>query len=153
MKNNSTKNGLTIEYRWNDKRYLTHDNFIRLLKQFGDLLPDPLSERVDLKEYTEKWLRYADILLAFDREEIVGLRVLGKSSSLLCRYAEVKAVCSPHATKTAIALLIIGGISSQIDEMIREIDHESDIVKYERIVEKISSPEQAYKFLKESFIN
>ena len=84
---------------------------------------------------------------------IVGLRVLGKSSSLLCRYAEVKAVCSPHATKTAIALLIIGGISSQIDEMIREIDHESDIVKYERIVEKISSPEQAYKFLKESFIN
>ena len=49
---------------------------------------------------------------------ILGDRILGKASSLLCRYAKIKAVYSPQATKTAIALLIMGGIPVQVDHMI-----------------------------------
>jgi ribosomal protein S18 acetylase RimI-like enzyme len=76
MEISSPKTLSTIEYRWNDKEYLTHEKFYQLLKQFGDLLPDPMSERVDLNEYTDKWLRYADILLAIDKGKVIGLRVL-----------------------------------------------------------------------------
>ena len=73
---NSVNNNKSVEYRWNDSQYLSKENFIILLQKFGDLLPDPLGERVDLNEYSEKWLTHADILLAFYKNEIVGVRVL-----------------------------------------------------------------------------
>ena len=50
-------------------------------------------------------------------DTVVGDRVLGKASALLCRYSKVKGVYSPQATKTAIALLIIGGIPCQVDKV------------------------------------
>lgn len=70
------KNNFQIVYRWNDPNYLTHDILVHLLIEFGNLLPDPLSGRVNLDEYAEKWLNHADFLFAFDKERIVGIRVL-----------------------------------------------------------------------------
>ena len=49
---------------------------------------------------------------------VIGDRILGKASALLCRYANVKGVYSPQATKMAIALLIMVDIPSQIDQMV-----------------------------------
>lgn len=76
MNKSKIENSHNIVYQWNDKKCLTHNNFRKLLIQFGDLLPDPLSERVDLDEYVDKWLKFADILLAFDKNKVIGIRVL-----------------------------------------------------------------------------
>ena len=89
----SARNDLDIEYRWNDKRYLTHEKFFLLLKTFGDLIPDPMSERVDLDEYAQKWLKYADILFAFHKNKVVGLRVL---------YANDQETFSAHGLLTSV---------------------------------------------------
>lgn len=82
---------------------------------------------------------------------IIGDRILGKASALLCRYAQVKAVYSPQATKTAIATLIIGRIPCQIDEIIPNIRNRqgNDICPFEKILTNIDSPEKAYNLLKE----
>jgi len=82
---------------------------------------------------------------------VFGDRILGKASALLCRYSKVKGVYSPKATKTAIAILIIAGIPSQIDEMIPYIKNRdgSDVCSFEKMLSDIDSPEEAYKILKE----
>ena len=49
---------------------------------------------------------------------IIGDRILGRASALLCRYAKAQGVYSPQGTKTGIALLIMGGILCQVDELI-----------------------------------
>ena len=81
---------------------------------------------------------------------IVGDRILGKASALLCRYANVKAVYSPQGTKTAIAILIIGGIACQVDEMIPYINNRdgTGLCPFEKMLEGITSPDEAYKILK-----
>ncbi len=85
---------------------------------------------------------------------IVGDRILGKASALLCRYAQAKAVYSPQATKTAIALLLIGGVPSQADCLINRIQNrdKTDRCPFEKMLEKISSPKQAYTILKEKIL-
>ena len=85
---------------------------------------------------------------------IVGDRILGKASALLCRYSKIKGVYSPQATKTAIAVLIIAGIPSQIDEMIPYIKNRggSDVCSFEKMLSDIDSPEEAYEILKEKVL-
>lgn len=85
---------------------------------------------------------------------IVGDRILGKASALLCRYGEASAVYSPQGTKTAIALLILGGIPSQIEQMIPYITNRSGdgLCPFEKMLENITEPEEAYKILKEKII-
>lgn len=85
---------------------------------------------------------------------IVGDRILGKASALLCRYSKVKGVYSPQATKTAIAVLIIAGIPSQIDEMIPYIKNRDggDVCPFEKMLSDIDSPEEAYEILKEKVL-
>jgi hypothetical protein len=85
---------------------------------------------------------------------IVGDRILGKASALLCRYSKVKGVYSPQATKTAIAVLIIAGIPSQIDEMIPYIKNRggSDVCPFEKMLSDIDSPGEAYELLKEKVL-
>jgi Domain of unknown function (DUF1893) len=82
---------------------------------------------------------------------IIGDRILGKASALLCRYSKAKGVYSPQATKTAIAVLIIAGIPSQIDEMIPYIKNRdgNDVCPFEKMLSDIDSPEEAYEVLKE----
>ena len=85
---------------------------------------------------------------------IIGDRILGKASSLLCLYSEAKAVYSPQATKTAIALLLIGGIPSQADRLIPRIDNRdgTDMCPFEKLLENITDPKEAYEALKEKIL-
>ena len=85
---------------------------------------------------------------------VIGDRILGKASALLCRYAEVKGVYSPQATKTAIAVLIIAGIPSQIDELIPYIKNRNGdgLCPFEKMLSDVDSPEEAYNILKEKIL-
>ena len=85
---------------------------------------------------------------------VIGDRILGKASAFLCRYSKVKGVYSPQATKTAIAILIIGGIPCQADEMIHFIKNRSgdDLCPFEKMLQNVESPEEAYKILKDKVI-
>lgn len=82
-------------------------------------------------------------------ESILGDRILGKASSLLCRYAKIKAVYSPQATKTAIALLIKGSIPVQVDHIIPYVTNRdrSGLCPFEKMLENITEPEIAYNIL------
>lgn len=88
------------------------------------------------------------------RGSIIGDKILGKASALLCIYSNAKAVYSPQATKTAIALMLINGIPSQADVLIPRINNRdgTDICPFEKMLENISSPEEAYNILKEKIL-
>ncbi len=81
---------------------------------------------------------------------IIGDKILGKASALLCVYSRVSGVYSLQATKTAIAVLIRAGIPVQTDEMIPYIKNKSgdDLCPFEKILLGINSPEEAYRILK-----
>ena len=83
-------------------------------------------------------------------ESIIGVRLLGRSTSLLCRHDKVKGVYSPKGTKTGIALLIMGGVPCQVDELIPFIINQDydEFSLYENMLKDIISPEEAYKILK-----
>ena len=85
---------------------------------------------------------------------IVGDRILGKASALLLRYSKVSGVYAPQATKTAVAVLIIGGIPVQIDELIPFIQNKAKdgLCPFERMLEGVESPETAYIILKENVL-
>jgi hypothetical protein len=89
------------------------------------------------------------------QDSVVGDRILGKASSLILRYSNVKGVYSPQATKTAIALLIMGGIPCQVDELIPFIKnrYEDGMCPFEKILKDVDSPEKAYKILMEKVLN
>lgn len=86
--------------------------------------------------------------------KVIGDRILGKASAFLCRYSKVKGVYSPQATKTAIAILIIGGIICQADEIIPFIKNrnEDGLCPFEKMLQNVESPDKAYKILKENVI-
>jgi hypothetical protein len=85
---------------------------------------------------------------------IIGDRTLGKASALLCRYANAKGVYSPKATKTAIAILIIADIPSQIDKMVPYIKNRDgdDICPFEEMLKDVDSPDEAYNILKKKIL-
>ena len=85
---------------------------------------------------------------------VIGEKILGKASALLCRYAKVSGVYSPQGTKTAIALLIMGGVPCQVDKMIPFIQKRngSDLSIFEKILSNGNSPEEAYTILKEKLL-
>lgn len=80
---------------------------------------------------------------------IIGDRILGRASSLLCRYAKVGGVYSPQGTKTAIALLIMGGIPCQVDRLIPKImNRDGDgSCPFEKLLKDVVSPDEAYKLI------
>ena len=85
---------------------------------------------------------------------IIGDRILGKASALLCRYAKAQGVYSPQGTKTGIALLIMGGVPCQVDELIPHIMNKNgdDLCPFEKMLKDVDLPEEAYKILKEKVI-
>lgn len=87
-------------------------------------------------------------------KSVIGDKILGKASALLCRYAKANGVYSPQGTKTAIALLIMGGVPCQIDKMIPYIqDRNGDkICPFEKMLKDVDSPEEAYKILKDRLL-
>jgi hypothetical protein len=86
--------------------------------------------------------------------KVIGDRILGKASAFLCRYSNVRGVYSPQATKTAIAILIIGGIPCQTDEMIPFIKNRigDGLCPFEKMLQNVESPEEAYRILNEKVI-
>jgi len=84
---------------------------------------------------------------------VIGDRILGRASALLCRYANVQAVYSPQGTKTGIALLIMGGVPCQVDKLIPFINNRAGdgLCPFEKMLKDIDSPDDAYNKLKEFF--
>jgi hypothetical protein len=85
---------------------------------------------------------------------IVGDRILGKASALLCVYSKVKGVYSPQATKTAIAVLIRAGIPGQTDEIIPYIKNRygDDVCPFEKMLLDVDAPEEAFEILKKTLL-
>ena len=87
-------------------------------------------------------------------DSIIGDRILGKASALLCRYAKAQGVYSPQGTKTGIALLIMGGVPCQVDQLIQQINNRAGNgpCPFEKMLKDVTSPDDAYKILKEKII-
>ena len=87
-------------------------------------------------------------------ESVIGDRILGKASSLLCRYAKASGVYSPQGTKTGIALLIMGGVPCQVDELVPKImnRYKDGPCPFEGMLKDVESPDEAYKILKEKVL-
>ena len=85
---------------------------------------------------------------------VIGDRILGKAAALLCRYAKAQGVYSLQGTKTGIALLIMGGVPCQVDELVPFVKNISGngVCPFEEILKDITSPDEAYKILKEKVI-
>jgi hypothetical protein len=82
------------------------------------------------------------------KDTIIGINFLDKASAMLCRYAKVKGVHAPKGTKTGIALLIMGGITSQVNEMIQV--NKDELSSFDKLLNEIESPEEAYKIIKKA---
>jgi len=85
---------------------------------------------------------------------VIGDKILGKASSLLCVYCGVKGVYSPQATKTAIAILLKHSIPIQIDRIIPFIQNKNgnDVCPFEKMIKDVNSPIVAYKILKKNIM-
>jgi hypothetical protein len=85
---------------------------------------------------------------------VIGDRILGRASALLCRYAKAHAVYSPQGTKTGIAILIMGGIPCQVDELIPFINNRAGdgLCPFEKMLKNITDPDESYKILKEKIL-
>jgi hypothetical protein len=83
-------------------------------------------------------------------ECVIGDRILGKASALLCCHVNVRGVYALQGTKTAIATLLIHGIPSQVDTVITFIKNRSGdgFCPFEQLLENVEDPEQAYEILK-----
>lgn len=82
-------------------------------------------------------------------ECVIGDRVLGKASALLCRYCMLRGVYSPQGTKTAIAILLIGAIPCKVDSLIPFIKNLNGdgVCRFEQLLKDVDDPHQAYDFL------
>ena len=82
---------------------------------------------------------------------VIGDRILGRASALLCRYAKAQGVYSPQGTKTGIALMIMGGVPCQVDELIPQIMNRNGdgLCPFEKMLKDVDTPEEAYKILKD----
>jgi len=101
------------------------------------------------KETKEKGVKPFLEAIADMKEElngtVIGIDFLDKAAAMLCRYAKVSGVYAPRATKTGIALLIMAGIPSEIDEMMPNVENNGD-----KLLKDVNSAEEAYKILKEA---
>lgn len=82
---------------------------------------------------------------------VIGDKIIGRASSLLCRYAKASGVYSPQGTKTGIAILITGGITCQVEKMIPHIKNfdGSDLCPFEKMLKDVTDPDEAYNILTE----
>ena len=87
-------------------------------------------------------------------DTVIGDRILGRASALLCRYAKAQAVYSPQGTKTGIAILIMGGVPCQVDKLIPFINNRAGdgLCPFEKMLKDITDPDEAYKILKEKLL-
>lgn len=62
-----------IKIHWNSDNELTNNQLVSLLNELGELLPDPLSKRVNIFEYSQKIISNADIACMYVQDKIVGI--------------------------------------------------------------------------------
>lgn len=65
-----------IFFYWNQDFRINHDELVCLLKELGDLLPDPLSDRIDLRAYADKLIQFADLEFAIADHQPIGIVAL-----------------------------------------------------------------------------
>lgn len=84
-------------------------------------------------------------------ECIIGDRILGKASALLCRYINTRGVYASQGTKTAIDILGIEGIPYHIDEYIEYIKNRTQegLCPFEELLENVNEPNKAFHLLYE----
>ena len=75
MRENQTSDS-PISFRWLPRNATSIEDIAKWLKLFGDLLPNPLSQRVDVREYGKKLNKLGEIGLASVGAETVGLIAL-----------------------------------------------------------------------------
>ncbi len=56
----------------NNKKNINKSEFIILLNEIGDLLPDPLKQRVNIQEYADKILSKGEVIIARREKEYIG---------------------------------------------------------------------------------
>jgi hypothetical protein len=98
-----------------------------------------------------------EVIIEQDKEifrSVIGDKILGKASALLCIYCKSIGVYSPQSTKKAISILLKEGITCQIDRIIPFIQNKNgdDICPFEKMIENIELPIEAYKILKKNII-
>ncbi|WP_392887958.1 GNAT family N-acetyltransferase [Eubacterium limosum] len=57
----------------NNTEKITKKNLLRFIHQIDRVFPIPLSDKVNLEDYTEKLLKNAVICAEFDNEQIIGV--------------------------------------------------------------------------------
>ena len=128
------------------KQYLdTHDASIVAMKN-GQIIESENGK--GLSSFLELIDEHKEDLL----DCIMGIRILGKASAFLCRYVNAKAVYATKGTKKAIATLIVGGIQSQVSNIVEPVyvSTHDEICPYEKLMDKINDPIEAYNLLSES---
>ena len=80
---------------------------------------------------------------------VIGDKILGKASALLCCYTGVRGVYADHGTKNAIATLLVGGIPNQVDEVVDIIQNRTKdgLCPFEKLLEHEEDPKKAYQTL------
>lgn len=69
-------NNFNINICWNHEYGISHEQLVELLHLFGDLLPDPLSQRIVIEDYATKLMKRAEIGFALDNNRFVGLMAI-----------------------------------------------------------------------------
>jgi hypothetical protein len=84
-------------------------------------------------------------------ECVIGDRILGKASALLCCYVHARGMYAPQGTKTAIAALVVHGIPAQVDSMVPHIMNRTGdgLCPFERLLESVDDPSEAYRLITE----
>ena len=92
--------------------------------------------------------------MVFTIKSMTGITPFFLLAIVFAGYAKASGVYSPQGTKTAIALLIMGGISCQIDQMIPFIQNKAgdNICPFEKLLKDVESPDEAYRILKDKLM-
>jgi ribosomal protein S18 acetylase RimI-like enzyme len=62
-----------VSIRWQSEVQFPREEIARLLAEFGDYLPNPIKENVDVNIYARKLVDFGEIILAFKCDEVVGV--------------------------------------------------------------------------------
>lgn len=84
------------------------------------------------------------------RGSSVADNVVGKAAALLCVYAGIVAVFAATASEKGIQTLRDNNVSCRFENMVQHIlnSERRDICPFEKLVNNISNPEEAYEKLK-----
>jgi hypothetical protein len=80
---------------------------------------------------------------------VIGDRILGKASALLCCYVNTRGVYAPQGTKTAIATLLIHAIPTKVDTVVPHITNRTGdgLCPFEQLLSEVDDPKEAYHLL------